>query len=465
MSDTRTLLEKIGALRQRLDLAQGLVNEARSAAAALTDNDPVPLDAVVERAGEIGIDLDLALASLAPDTPRTPAALTHRARHLLERGRVLLARLRELADSLDGDAGLFADTVAMIDTAVRTVALLPDSPGAQLRFCRGLEVTLAEVDDRLRALLSAEEQRRRHHEDVHQLSGVLSALHDGESFDYRVLHALTERVLAEVDECRPLTFLHELPDSMPAFAAAHGLTTARVLARLIRCDPELRAHAVEAVTVALVHDVGMLSVPSEAISAPGELETEQRRLVEAHTVAGARAVATLFRESPALIEAVAGHHERLDGTGYPDGVKGDAIRPLTRLLAVSDVYAAMCQSRPHRPARSTRTALADTLLLVEQGQLDRVCAGHLLRLSFYPVGTAVELASGAVGVVVATPSSMERADPARPVVAVLTDEAGEPLPRPHHLDLGQTEAHSIARALSGTERLEVLGRRLARWAA
>src|SRR5262249_49741366 len=120
-----------------------------------------------------------------------------------------------------------------------------------------------------------------------------------------------------------------------------------------------------------------------------------------------------------------------------------------------------------RPARATRTALADALLLAEQGQLDRDCAESLLSLSFYPVGCVVELAHGEIGVVVATPSArndQQLSAPGRPGVALLTDHSGRPLPRPRHLDLTQAEQHSIVRPLSGAEKHELLGRRFPRWA-
>ncbi|MBY0231277.1 MAG: hypothetical protein K2W96_18500, partial [Gemmataceae bacterium] len=176
----------------------------------------------------------------------------------------------------------------------------------------------------------------------------------------------------------------------------------------------------------------------------------------AHPVSGVQHLAGLFRDSPAILDAVATHHERLDGTGYPDGMKDAHFKPLSRLLAVCDAYAAMCCPRPHRPARSTRTALADVLLLAEQGQLDRARAALLLKLSFYPVGTMVEMASGATGIVVAAPAAAT--DPARPVVAVLTDAEGQALARPRHLDLSQTDAHGIVRPLSADERAESLAR-------
>jgi hypothetical protein len=271
-------------------------------------------------------------------------------------------------------------------------------------------------------------------------------------------------VLAEA--AGPLTFLAGDPNRPAHFAACHGLTVARVVARVVRHDPDLRGRAVDAVAAALLHDVGMVRVPAEIIARPGPLDDEQRRAVEGHCRAGVLLAAPLLPAAPWLAEGIIGHHERLDGTGYPGGLREFALQPLARLLAVCDVYAALCSARPHRPARETRTALADTLLLAEQGQLDRHCAECLQHLSFYPVGQVVELADGAVGVVVATPGMhRDLNSPARPVVAVLTGPQGEPMPLPQHLDLAECEGHSIVRTLSAAEGRDLLGPRFPEWLA
>jgi HD-GYP domain-containing protein (c-di-GMP phosphodiesterase class II) len=204
----------------------------------------------------------------------------------------------------------------------------------------------------------------------------------------------------------------------------------------------------------------MLKVPAAILSRTGTLEDDHRRQIERHVGAGADMARRLLPNGIWLTEAVAGHHERLDGTGYPAGLKGTQIAPLTRLLAVCDLYAALCAPRPQRPARETRTALTDTLLLAEKGVLDRYHAERLLLLGFYPVGSVVELADGSIGVVVATPTGRrDLHSPARPVVALLTDEQGRPLPISRHLDLAQCEGHSIVRSLPLSERREVLGNR------
>jgi hypothetical protein len=335
-----------------------------------------------------------------------------------------------------------------------------------MQLCRGLEVTLEDVAGRLRTLMAGGRRRQREQGQVERLAGVLATIDAGGPADLEGLNALADEVLGEAHTCEPLVFLEDDPACPPRFAACHSLTVARVLARVVRHEAELRGRPRDVVLAALLHDVGMLGVPPAVLAGAGPLEGEQRRLVEAHALVGAQQVAALLPDAPWLADAVGCHHERLDGTGYPDGLSGNRIRPLPRLLAVCDVYAALCCARPHRPARATRTALADTLLLAEQGLLDRAHAECLLALSFYPVGSVVELAHGAVGVVVATPTT--RADlgsPARPVVALLTDGTGQPLSRPQHLDLAEADSHSIVRPLSAEERAELLGRHFPQWAA
>jgi hypothetical protein len=483
MSDTRTLLDRISALRQRLEQARRLASEANQAsgvALAPPADEPAfgtagqPLDQAVTAGDQHDMALEEAVGSLTGSPLASgragPQALTARARRVLERGRELLGQLRQLASQFaPGDnpwplADLYRDTVAMIDTALRTVALLPDSATAQLHLCRGLEVTLEEVAGRLRTLTASCQRLYHEDEQVDRLAGLLVAIDTGRGIDPQELTQLAGEVVAEAAECEPLRFLTGDPARVPHFVACHSLTTARVLARVVRRDPELRTRGQEAVLAALVHDVGMLAVPAEVLAHPGEVEVESRRLIESHAAAGGRLVAALFPDAPWLAEAVAGHHERLDGTGYPDGLKAARLRPLPRLLAVCDVYSAMCCARPHRRARSTRTALADTLLLAEQGQLDHHCAECLLSLSFYPVGSVVELEDGGLGVVVATPGpGHDLNSPARPVVALLTDAGGTTLPRPRHLDLTQSEQHSIVRVLPADERAEALARRFPQW--
>src|SRR5205807_4466567 len=102
-----------------------------------------------------------------------------------------------------------------------------------------------------------------------------------------------------------------------------------------------------------------------------------------------------------IADAAAGHHERADGTGYPNGRSGEQVSPLVRLVAAADVYAAMCAPRPQRPAHDPRAAMTDVLLLADRGKLDRYAAECLLALGLYPAGSVVELADGSTAQVLA----------------------------------------------------------------
>jgi HD-GYP domain-containing protein (c-di-GMP phosphodiesterase class II) len=418
--------------------------------------------------------LDSALRQLTPAPPVSatalPRQLTARARRILEQGRALLEQLRRLAEEFDpidestegpADADPLArryhETAAMADTALRMLQAFPDAASVQLRLCEGLEGILGVIAERIDALDADLAQRRREDVQIDTLANSLTRLYSGDAAIAQVT-TLAEALCAEARQGAPLRLLHANAQAPARFIAAHCLTTAQVMARMVDDPAELRCPPAHAVLAALVHDVGMLAVAPAMLAQPGSLDDAQRRILEAHPAAGAQILARVLPAVAGLVEAAAAHHERLDGTGYPARLHAQHIAPLTRLLAVCDVYAALCAPRPYRPAFDTRTALTDTLLLAEQGKLDRFQAERLLRLSFYPVGSIVELADGAVALVVAT--HMGRRDlntPSRPVLAVLTSSEGLPLPRPHHVDLAQCEGRSIVRVLQRHERSERLG--------
>jgi diguanylate cyclase (GGDEF)-like protein/putative nucleotidyltransferase with HDIG domain len=97
----------------------------------------------------------------------------------------------------------------------------------------------------------------------------------------------------------------------------------------------------------LLHDIGKLAIPDEILKKPGPLNTDEYSIIQRHVVIGE----VLIREVPELkevIQAVACHHERYDGTGYPRGLKGEEIPVIGRIIAVADAYSAMCLDRPYR---------------------------------------------------------------------------------------------------------------------
>ena len=107
-----------------------------------------------------------------------------------------------------------------------------------------------------------------------------------------------------------------------------------------------------------LHDIGKLALPKEVLYKPGPLSADEEAQVRLHPIIGAR-VAEVAGIEPQIVAAIAGHHERLDGSGYPQGLQGDDIDLLTRIICVADVYAAMTSERPYRRPLTHTVALAE----------------------------------------------------------------------------------------------------------
>jgi hypothetical protein len=129
----------------------------------------------------------------------------------------------------------------------------------------------------------------------------------------------------------------------------------------------------------LLHDMGKLRVPASILCKPGALTPEEFDAIKRHPEDGARLLADLGGFAPEALALVLDHHERLDGGGYPRGLKGDCLGIATRVLTVCDVYDALVSDRVYRPAWSRERALG--LLHEESGAaFDPTCVAALERV-------------------------------------------------------------------------------------
>ncbi len=162
-----------------------------------------------------------------------------------------------------------------------------------------------------------------------------------------------ERMVYEVAEAMGRVI--EIRDQ---YTKGHQERTAR-LAKAIAIEMCLPAHDVKAVEMAaVVHDIGKLSVPAEILSRPMKLSDIEMSLVQEHPHNGYEILKDIPFPWP-VADIVLQHHERMDGSGYPVGLAGDAVIPLARVLMVADVVEAMATHRPYRPALGIDAAIAE----------------------------------------------------------------------------------------------------------
>jgi putative nucleotidyltransferase with HDIG domain len=182
---------------------------------------------------------------------------------------------------------------------------------------------------------------------------------------------------------------------------------------------------------ALMHDIGKVRTPKEILNKPDKLTDDEFAVMRKHTVDGAE-ILRRTPEMPILAPVVAfEHHLRLDGSGYPFGVKRPTLNVATMLCSISDVYDAMRSQRAYQQAFPTDRILA-VLKRNDGTQFDQ----HLVRrfvqlLGIYPPGNLVKLSSNEIAVVL----RVHAPDPYRPKVRILFDEGGSRLDLPYERNL------------------------------
>ncbi len=220
--------------------------------------------------------------------------------------------------------------------------------------------------------------------------------------------------------------------SVDNYLYAHAVNTA-VLALLLGMKQELsRENMIDLGTAALLADVGMSLIPASVYSHEGKLTEKQRQLICAHPQHGVTIIKRIPNVKDSVLQAVYQHHERVDGSGYPAGLKGEEISLFARIIAVSDVYAAIREPRAHREQSPPRRALK--ALTADSGFDPTILRTVFATLSVYPVQSVVRLSNGFIGAVVGVTEN----NPFRPVIKLLRDETGQAVPA-SRIDLTKVE--------------------------
>ncbi|MDE2309314.1 MAG: GAF domain-containing protein, partial [Betaproteobacteria bacterium] len=189
------------------------------------------------------------------------------------------------------------------------------------------------------------------------------------SFGVRSLHTRRERDLALVknqeqlmqlqdsleDTVRAMAAIVEMRDPYTAGHQARVADLAAVIAKRMAL-PEEQIHAIHLAGV--VHDLGKIKVPAEILSKPGKLTDLEFGLIKTHAQAGYDILKDINFPWP-IAQMVLQHHERMDGSGYPQGLKDEAIMLEARILAVADATEAICSHRPYRPGLGIEVALEE----------------------------------------------------------------------------------------------------------
>ncbi len=151
---------------------------------------------------------------------------------------------------------------------------------------------------------------------------------------------------------------------------------------------------------ALLHDVGKMKVASHILQKPGKLTKEETSLMRAHAYLGYELLKDEKGMTEEILEVVKDHHERINGSGYPMGIKGEQLTSLTKIVSLVDVYDALTSDRAYKDAMTQTNALHKIYNMAKDNFDHEFIESFIKCIGIYPVGSIVEMNTGHVGVVV-----------------------------------------------------------------
>ena len=211
-----------------------------------------------------------------------------------------------------------------------------------------------------------------------------------------VVSGIAESVERNPDALITLTRVRSLDE----YTYLHSVAVSALminLARQLSLPPD---YVKQAGTAGLFMDVGKAFLAPELLSKPGPYSDADRAEMRRHPELGAEAVKASGEMSKIVADVCLHHHERHDGSGYPLGLKGDAISLFARMAGICDTYDALASARPHRPAFGAADAVAEMYRLKEQFD-ESLLSSFIKSIGIYPVGSLVRLESKRLACVVA----------------------------------------------------------------
>ena len=333
-----------------------------------------------------------------------------RSRFLLE-DIAQLGKIRQL-----GIRELYIDTDKGLD-----VTLAPTASEVEAALEQGLAELAATADtDENRPTPLASERlvaRRIQNEAIGLVSGLMDDARSGRSIELEHMCPLVDQMIDSIarnqDALLSLTRIRRVG----RYTFEHSVNVAVLMLSLARSLGLDRAQTQDIGLGALLHDLGKILVPTAILNKPAQLTDEEFGLMRAHVGHTCEILADIPGLSPTALAVAAEHHERIDGSGYPQRKVGDQITLYGQMAAIVDVYDAITSDRVYHKALDPHRALSK-MLEWSSHHFDATLVQRFIRcVGIYPIGTLVRLRSGRLGVVVESGGQ----GPFQPIVRIVMD--------------------------------------------
>ncbi|MGE6181390.1 HD-GYP domain-containing protein [Aeromonas media] len=257
---------------------------------------------------------------------------------------------------------------------------------------------------------------RRLYQEARELQGkFIRHLKAGEPIDITPLAAVAEEMVDTMFTHGDAMLCLARIRAKDAYLMEHSMNVAILLANFGRYLGLDRSVLKELTLGGLLHDVGKIMTPDEVLNKPGKLTDEEFGVMRQHVVHSYDILSNTAGITPTMLEVAANHHERLDGTGYPQRLKGDQLSLYTRMSGIVDVYDAVTADRVYKQGMPPTQAFRILLKGINQHFDAELVTKFIKCMGVYPVGTLVQLSNQRLAVVM----QRNEQQPLKPVVKVI----------------------------------------------
>lgn len=231
------------------------------------------------------------------------------------------------------------------------------------------------------------------------MRGVFDAARLGKAIESRAVVSVVEDVAMSIERNRNALLRVLRLKTKDEYTYLHSVAVCALMVNLARQLGLDRETAAELGTAGLLHDIGKVAVPSDVLNKPGRLTAEEYALAQTHPLQGYRLLGEVDGIPAAALDVCQHHHEKIDGTGYPHGLREEQISLAARMAAICDVYDAVTSDRPYKNAWSPLEAI--TRMQQWTGHFDpQLLFSFMLSIGVLPPGTVVQLQEDRLGVIV-----------------------------------------------------------------
>ena len=257
---------------------------------------------------------------------------------------------------------------------------------------------------------------RRLYQEARELQGkFIRHLKAGEPIDITPLAAVAEEMVDTMFTHGDAMLCLARIRAKDAYLMEHSMNVAILLANFGRYLGLERSVLKELTLGGLLHDVGKIMTPDEVLNKPGKLTDEEFGVMRQHVVHSYDILSNTAGITPTMLEVAANHHERLDGTGYPQRLKGEQLSLYTRMSGIVDVYDAVTADRVYKQGMQPTQAFRVLLKGIDQHFDAELVTKFIKCMGVYPVGTLVQLSNQRLAVVM----QRNEQQPLKPVVKVI----------------------------------------------